>query len=36
LNHLIFVLQKIIPGSVKQKILSREFMKEVRATCNYQ
>lgn len=36
LNHLIFVLHKIIPGLVIQKILSREFMKEVQATCNYQ
>jgi len=34
INHFLLILQKIIPGSVQQKILVREFMKEVKATCN--
>lgn len=34
INHLLLGLQKIIPSSIQQKILSREFMKEVKATCN--
>lgn len=33
INHLILALNKIIPVSLKQKILAREFMKEVEATC---
>jgi short-subunit dehydrogenase len=32
INHLLLGLQKIIPSSFQQKILAREFMKEVRAT----
>jgi uncharacterized protein len=35
INHFLLLLQKIIPKSVQQKILVREFMKEVKATCNF-
>lgn len=34
INHLLLGLQMIIPSSVQQKILAREFIKEVNATCN--
>jgi uncharacterized protein len=34
INWLILVLQKILPVTVQQKILAREFMKEVKATCD--
>lgn len=32
-NHLILILRKIIPEALEQKLLTREFMKEVKATC---
>ncbi len=34
INYILLVLRKIIPVSVQQKILVREFMKEVKVTCN--
>ena len=36
INHFLLFLNRIIPASLKQKILVREFMKEVKATCNYE
>ncbi len=32
INHLLRILQKIIPISIQEKILAREFVKEVKAT----
>lgn len=34
INHFLLLLHKIIPASIQQKFLTREFMKEVKATCN--
>ena len=34
INRFLLILQKIIPDSIQQKILVREFRKEIRATCN--
>jgi hypothetical protein len=32
INHFLFILQRLIPVSFQQKILAREFMKEVKLT----
>lgn len=34
INHFLLILNRMLPDSIQQKILSREFMKEVKATCN--
>lgn len=34
-NYILLLLNRLLPTSIQQKILSREFMKEVKATCNY-
>lgn len=36
INYILLLLNRILPASIQQKILSREFMKEVKATCNYE
>ncbi len=35
INHILLILNRILPASIQQKILSREFIKEVKATCSY-
>jgi len=35
INYFLLLINRLLPTSIQQKILSREFMKEVKATCNY-
>jgi short-subunit dehydrogenase len=35
INYFLLLINRLLPASIQQKILSREFMKEVKATCNY-
>lgn len=36
INYILLLFNRILPDSIQQKILSREFMKEVKATCDYE
>lgn len=36
INYILLLLNRILPASIQQNILSREFMKEVKATCKYE